>query len=153
MSRRSAKYGATMRLDGRNPFWRSTGQVNPYAAFAPDQVTLDQWAAQHRKEEPAAPERALCLALLEDAIKNFQKYHGDRSARGRALFDYERRWIEDEREHWGTFIFCCRVAHIEPSWLRRKLLAALPTWGDKLNGHRVESAPKLLTRHAVGVSA
>jgi len=68
------------------------------------------------------PEKRLMLALLDDALKCFQKHVGAKSGRGKRLFDEVQQWF-CEREIDGIFSFeqVCATLGLSPDYVRRML--------------------------------
>jgi hypothetical protein len=87
-----------------------------------DPVMPQQFLDGMRRSEPLQPERALLLAVLEDAI---HCYHKDRAAQDRArrqrYLDAER-WIMLSGNDWiFSFDNVCELLGIDPQFLRRGL--------------------------------
>ena len=83
-----------------------------------------------RRSEPLEPEKALLLAILEDAIHCYQKYAGSRSRAGRAQFREAEAWLMSGGDGW-VFAFdnVCELLGLDPEYVRRGLResAARPT--------------------------
>lgn len=70
------------------------------------------------------PERALMIAVLEEAARSFTNYRGSTDRKLRALHAEARDWFASEdRSHLYTFENVCDVLGIDPAWMRRRVLA------------------------------
>jgi hypothetical protein len=82
--------------------------------------------------EALEPERALLLAVLEDAIHCFHKYSTARSRFGRNRFAEAERWIMQNREDWVFgFENICEVFGLKPEYMRRGLAQWKLQAGDR----------------------
>jgi hypothetical protein len=69
------------------------------------------------------PEKALMLAILEDAICCFQKCLLAHDKRGKILFEEAKRWIFDDDGSWiFSYRNVCDVSGIDADYLRSGLL-------------------------------
>lgn len=69
------------------------------------------------------PEKRLMLALLDDALKCYQKYWRAKSRRGKTQFDEAQQWFwASDREDLFSFEHVCAVLGVSPGYLRRLLL-------------------------------
>ena len=76
-------------------------------------------------------EKELMLAVLEDAIKNFQRYNRRRNEKERKQFQAAQEWILGKNEDWlFSFDNVCEALELDPSYVRRGLTA----WA-KRHGH------------------
>jgi hypothetical protein len=88
------------------PFWQRWRPAQPSVA-APQNIT----------------ERDLMLAILEEALNDYQRCFGARDKKGRNRFTDARAWIVNTDSEWiFSFINCCEVLGIEPDYLRQGLL-------------------------------
>ena len=91
-----------------------------------------------RRSEYLEPEKALLLALLEDAIHLFQKYRGARDRAGKEHFREVNDWFMNEGEHWlFSFENVCDLLALDPDYVRRGLResAAVPAPTQKRGRH------------------
>ncbi len=80
-----------------------------------------------RRSEYLEPEKALLLALLEDAIHLYQKYRGARDRAGKEHFREVNDWFMNEGEHWlFSFENVCELLALEPDYVRRGLRESAP---------------------------
>lgn len=70
------------------------------------------------------PERALMIAVLEEAARCFTNYGGATDRKLRVLHEEAREWFaSDDRSHLYAFENVCDVLGIDPAWMRRRVLA------------------------------
>ena len=92
------------------------------AIFEPD-VVLSAELFAPRSGLPA-PERALLIAVLEDAGRCIFKGCTAADWRARALYKETRDWFAStEQARLFDFETVCNVLGIEPDWLRRRVFA------------------------------
>jgi hypothetical protein len=79
-------------------------------------------------------EQALMLAILGEAVGCFQKYHGAKDRRRRALFSAAEAWIfEPEPSDWiFSFENVCANLDLSPSYVRQ----GLAEWRDRPSARR-----------------
>lgn len=78
-----------------------------------------------RRSEYLEPEKALVLAILEDAIHVYQKYRGARDRAGKEHFREVDDWFMHEGDHWlFSFENVCDLLALDPEYVRRGLLAS-----------------------------
>jgi len=83
--------------------------------------------AQHyldtfRRSEYYEPEKALIVAILEDAIHDYQKYRRARDAAGKERFREAEEWIMHRGKEWiFSFDNVCEFLGLDPEYLRRGL--------------------------------
>ena len=96
--------------------------------FQPDLLLPAQYLERTKKNAEATPERALMLALLEDAVCCFQKYLLVPNGKGRSLFKEAEGWIFDEHND-GVFCYrnVCDILGIDADYLRLGLIR----WKEK----------------------
>lgn len=68
------------------------------------------------------PERCLLVGVLERAAADLLDPRGKHRAS-------VVRWLGSDAETPGAFAWACRHLGLEPGWVRRRLLAVLPTTG------------------------
>jgi hypothetical protein len=91
-------------------------------AFEPDILASHQYLANHRRSDPAEPERALIFAVLAEAVETYQKFAFSNSGRGRALFREAQAWLwDDETDGLFSFLNICAMFGLDPASLRRGL--------------------------------
>lgn len=106
----------------------SSGRGQPgFGIYTPDTVTPWQYLKTLRRLE-LNPEMALVLAILEDAVHDFQKNIFARYPKDRALYRDAEDWFMDD-SNWGIFSFVnvCEVLELSPSYLRK----GLSRWKDQ----------------------
>ena len=96
--------------------------------FQPDVLLPAQYLERTKKNTEAMPERALMLALLEDAVCCFQKYLLVSNRKGRIFFKEAEGWIFDQDNNgFVSFSNVCDVLGIDADYLRLGLIR----WKEK----------------------
>ena len=92
------------------------------SVFVPDLLTPGQYFDSNRRDSSDIPLKRLMMAVLQDAIRCFQKgSHAKSGAKPRYLFEVQE-WIFGENGE-GPFAFqsVCDILEIAPQYLRRGL--------------------------------
>ena len=90
--------------------------------FGSDAVTPEQFLDTFRRNEYLEPEKALLLAVLEDAINCFQKYMETEDRSGKERFAEAEEWIMRGGNDWlFSFDNICELLGLDPQYLRRGL--------------------------------
>ena len=101
------------------------------SVFTGNDTTLgDQYFATFRRAEHLEPEKALLMAILEDAIHCYRKYSAARDHAGRERFREAEQWIMEEGDDWlFSFENVCELLGLDPQFIRRGVreLNANPT--------------------------
>ncbi len=93
------------------------------AVFQLDTLIPDQYLGTYKRRVQLAPERALMLALLQDAVVSFQGYVGAQDRRRRKLYLEAEEWLMSEDSHYlFSFENVCSELGLDPSYLRQGLL-------------------------------
>lgn len=92
------------------------------ASLAPECLLPTQLAPE-RRELAARGERALMLAILEDAIRCFQEHRHGRRAEPRRLAREAEAWIRSRSERPFSFVGICEALDLPADALRRVLLS------------------------------
>jgi hypothetical protein len=114
--------------------------------FQPD-VLLPAQYFERMKRTDVRPEKALMLAVLEDAVCCFQKYCLVRDKRGKILFKEAESWIFDDDNN-GIFSYrnVCDFLGIDADYLRCGLLR----WKEKHLSPRLNGKVyKLKKKHRI----
>ena len=91
--------------------------------FAPDIILPEQFVEGARSDSYVSGEKALMLAVLEDAIRCFQEYFRTTRARPRMLSRQAERWIRTRDWNWPfSFNNVCEALGIDPDCMRDTLL-------------------------------
>lgn len=94
-----------------------------------DAVAPEQFADTFRCSEHLEPEKDLLLALLEDAIGCFQKYHSTQDRIGKERFHEAEEWIMQTGDEWIlSFENICLLLGLDAEYLRR----GLRQWSAKM---------------------
>ena len=91
--------------------------------LGPDVILPQQFFEGPRGDSDFSPEKALMLAILEDAIRCFQEYFRTTRARPRMLSRQAERWIRTRDWNWPfSFNNVCEALGIDPDCMRDALL-------------------------------
>ncbi len=91
--------------------------------LGPDVILPQQFFDGPRGDSDFSPEKALMLAILEDAIRCFQEYFRTTRARPRMLSRQAERWIRMRDWNWPfSFNNVCDALGIDPDCMRDALL-------------------------------
>jgi len=91
--------------------------------LGPDVILPQQFFDGPRGDSDFSPEKALMLAVLEDAIRCFQEYFRTTRARPRMLSRQAERWIRTRDWNWPfSFNNVCEALSIDPDCMRDTLL-------------------------------
>ena len=90
--------------------------------LADDATVPHQYLDTFRRSEHLEPEKALLLAILEDAIHCFQKYGAARDRAGKERFHEAEEWIMRSGDDWiFSFDSVCALLGLDPEYIRRGL--------------------------------
>ena len=93
--------------------WKSLVAVDP----------VDTGLAQSQFTRAASAEQKLMLAVLENAIEEFQEYALAEDPKGKALFREVEEWLWDKDSDWFfSFESICETLKFSPDYLRQGLL-------------------------------
>ena len=85
-------------------------------------IVSGQYLGIFGRNENLVPEKALLLAVLEDAIHCFRHYSAAHDRVSKQRFREAETWINrHERDGVFTFDNVCELLGIEPEYLRRKI--------------------------------
>ena len=94
--------------------------------LAPDAILPSQYFG-HRDRTDMAGERRLMVAVLEDALRCFQKHVADRDPKGRQLYLDAEEWIMTDNATWFfSFPNVCATLDLDPDYVRQ----GLARWRD-----------------------
>jgi len=101
-------------MDGKRAAFRGSSEIDS-----------GQYLGTFGRNENLAPEKALLLAVLEDAIHCLRQYRVAHDRLGKQRFREADAWINRRGSDWAfTFDNVCDLLGIEPEYLRRKILGA-----------------------------
>lgn len=104
----------------------------------PEFIVPAQFFAGFRDDASLRPEKRLMLAVLEEAVADYQKFVVATSREGRALFEEVEAWFgSDDREWPFAFASICDSLGLEASWLRR----GLALWRDVQRARHARGEP------------
>ena len=88
-----------------------------------DALTAQQYADSFRRSEHLEPEKALLVAILDDAIHQYRKYKNARDTAGKERFRETEEWIKSEDNDWiFSFNNICELLGLNPDYVRHTLL-------------------------------
>lgn len=127
-----------------------------HSILEPDAILASQFSTP--QTTLPEPERALMVAVLEDAVRCFLNHYRATDPKPRALYEDTRKWLmSSERSGLYAFENVCDVLGIEPGYLRRQLLAQRDerhSGGTRVPtphfSHRTHRAPGSGSRRATG---
>jgi len=87
-----------------------------------DSSVSGQYFDTMRRSEHLEPEKALLIALLEDAIDNYRKLTATRDRQGKEQFREAEAWIMARDDKWiFGFDSVCELLGLDPDYIRRGL--------------------------------
>jgi hypothetical protein len=90
-------------------------------------------------------EKALMLAILQNAVEDFQKYVMATSKKGKGLFDAAEAWIlETDSRSFFSFNNICEYLEFNPNYIRKGFMR----WKDAKRNQRKECTNKLKSKAA-----
>jgi len=96
---------------------------NTFTITSGDTSTTQQYLDTFRRSEHLEPERALIVAILDDAVHDYRKYNRARDLEGKERFRAAERWIREDRDDWiFAFKNACELLGLDPHYVRRGLL-------------------------------
>lgn len=117
---------------------------NVFSLLGSDVLASEQFAETFRRREYLEPEKALLLAVLEDAVDCFLEYHAAEDRIGKARFQEAEEWIMQSGDAWFfSYENVCQLLGLNPEYLRR----GLRQWSAK-KIHREKASRHGLRRHA-----
>jgi hypothetical protein len=94
----------------------------PVVPFEADILVAEDFIRIYRSR-PISHEHELMVAVLEEALNDYQRCFSARDKKGRQHFADAETWIVDTDSEWiFSFVNCCEVLGIEPGYLRQRLL-------------------------------
>ena len=94
----------------------------PFVPFEADILAAEDFGRVYRSR-PLSPERELMVAVLEEALADYQRCWKARDKKGMERFADAQAWILESNSEWiFSFINCCEALGIEPDYLRQGLL-------------------------------
>src|SRR5262249_19152519 len=109
-------------------------------SFQPDVVLRTQFFPERRGRIPSEPLRNLMVAVLQDALRNFERNLHAQTVLRRRRFLAAEQWLFGKNERDGLFSFqiVCEVLEVQPHRIRR----AVTEWRAKALA--AETPPPLL---------
>jgi hypothetical protein len=75
------------------------------------------------RSRPFSPERDLMVAILEEALNDYQRGLNARDEKGMKRFAEAEAWVLETDPEWiFSFVNCCEALGIDPDYLRQGLL-------------------------------
>jgi hypothetical protein len=95
---------------------------NILSVLGSDALASEQFADTFRRSEYLEPEKALLLAVLEDAIGCFLEYRSAQDRIGKERFQEAEEWIMRSANDWFfSFENICELLGLNPEYLRQGL--------------------------------
>jgi hypothetical protein len=96
----------------------------PFVPLEVDILAAEDFERIHRSR-PLSPEHELMVAVLEEALADYQRCWKARDKKGMRQFADAQAWILESNSEWiFSFVNCCEALGIEPDYLRQ----GLPRW-------------------------
>jgi hypothetical protein len=90
--------------------------------FQPDVLLTQQYLDNFRRKTPLEPEKALLLAVLDDAVRCFQDNVLSQNKKKQLLFEEAEAWLfSDESDGVFSFVSICALLGFDPGYVRRGL--------------------------------
>lgn len=106
------------------------------AMIATDRNARDQYMNTYRRSEFLEPEKALLMAVLQDAIDCYQKYGSARNRAGKEMLYEAEQWLMNDKDDWVfSFRNICDLLELDPQYIRRGLLEAKRQHGTGQQRH------------------
>ena len=116
-----------------------------FSLLSSDALAPEQFAETFRRSEYLEPEKALLLAVLEDAVDCFLEYHAAEDRIGKGRFHEAEEWIMQSGDDWFfSFENVCELLGLNHEYLRR----GLRQWSAKMIQHEKTPLHRGLRRHA-----
>ena len=101
---------------------RAGGEDRISTLFQPDALLNDEYLENFRRKAPLEPERALVIAVLEDAIGCFQDNVLPRNRKKQMLLEEAQEWLFSDDSDWlFSFVSICAVLGLDPGYIRQGL--------------------------------
>jgi hypothetical protein len=90
--------------------------------FQPDVLLTQQYLDNFRRKTPLEPEKALLLAVLDDAVRCFQDNILSQNKKKQLLFEEAEAWLfSEESDGIFSFVSICALLGFDPGYVRRGL--------------------------------
>jgi hypothetical protein len=97
----------------------------------------DEESSHTSRPQEVMAEYGLVQAVLREAIREYQKFAGQRGRRGSRLFREVHQWFLEDDGQWDfSFVNVCRILDLEPTYIR----TGLKLWSDR----NVKANPDLI---------
>jgi hypothetical protein len=116
----SALHGRSASPRGHVPqMWSSV----PEDLLVPEAALPSQFEDVWHHTRAISPERALALAVLEQAVADLQKHRFAKRRRQQRLYMEAYRWVTSGDRSWPfSFVNLCEVLDVDPNVMRAHLL-------------------------------
>jgi hypothetical protein len=102
---------------------QGTMKENILMMLGADASVQQQYLDTVRRSEHLEPEKALLVALLEDAIHTYRKYRATRDRVGKERFREAKDWIMGRGNDWiFSFNNVCELLGLNPDYVRRGVI-------------------------------
>jgi hypothetical protein len=105
---------------------------NIFTLMSGDTSMAQQYFSTFHRSEHLEPEKALLVAILEDAVYECHKYRRARDPQGKERFHVAERWILDDSDNWiFAFRNVCELLGLDPAYVRRGLRESIGKTEDE----------------------
>jgi hypothetical protein len=95
----------------------------PEDILIPEAAIPSQFRDIWHRSRAISPDRALAIAVLEQAVFDLHKYRFATRRRHQRLYMEAYKWVASEDSSWPySFVSLCDALDLEPEWLRPQLL-------------------------------
>jgi hypothetical protein len=95
----------------------------PEDILIPEVAIPSQFRDIWHRSRAISPERALAIAVLEQAVLDLHKYRFAKRRRHQRLYMEAYEWVASDGHSWPySFVSLCDGLDLEPEWLRPHLL-------------------------------
>ncbi|MEO8602106.1 MAG: hypothetical protein ABI629_05975 [bacterium] len=110
--------------------------------LVPDAALPSQFADIWHRTRAISPERALALAVLQEAVVDLEKYRFATRRRQQRLFWEAYQWIASNDQRWPfSYVNLCELIGMDPDSARKRLLGEMaPPRSDDYQNYLVEAA-------------
>ena len=101
-----------------------------------DASVQQQYLDTVRRSEHLEPEKALLVAILEDAIHTYRKYRASRDRVGKERFREAEQWVMGGSDEWiFSFNNVCELLGLNPDYVRRGVIESVNATAREAKSH------------------
>lgn len=103
--------------------WNTTTTILAEEILTPDAIRPEQFDVIWHCKRATTPERALLLAMIEQAASDLRRFRYARQRPDQRLYMDAYKWVvSEDRSHPFTFVNICEGLSLSPDGLREALL-------------------------------